>query len=197
MSPFMKSLVGTAAVGALALTSATPALARPSHNGGISAGEVIAGALVIGGIAAIAAADSDNDRDNYAYGRAGYRDDRRNYGYDNGYDNEFGNGNPRRAVEQCVRAAERGAARYGRGNADVTDIRSVRDTRYGYSVKGRIAVNGMGHAWRNGDRAYGNGWNGDYRGWNNGLRGYDSGSFECKVSRGRVVDLDFKGIRGL
>ena len=29
------------------------------------------------------------------------------------------------------------------------------------------------------------------------LRGYDSGSFKCKIEQGRVVDMDFDGIRGL
>ena len=29
------------------------------------------------------------------------------------------------------------------------------------------------------------------------MRGYDSGWFRCKVANGRVVDLDFGGIRGL
>ena len=29
------------------------------------------------------------------------------------------------------------------------------------------------------------------------MRGYDSGSFKCKIERGRVVDLDIDGIRGL
>ena len=34
-------------------------------------------------------------------------------------------------------------------------------------------------------------------GWNQNLRGYDAGSFKCKFERGRVVDIDFDGIRGL
>ena len=114
--------------------------------------------------------------------------------YRDGY---YGRGNPRQAIEQCVRTAERNAARYSYGRADVTDVREVRNTRWGYEVRGRIAVNTRGRDWRDGDRYYGNGWGGDYRGWNNSLRGYDSGSFKCKFERGRVVDLDYSGIRGL
>lgn len=186
-----KALVGTVAAGAMAVSAAAPAQAR----GGIDAGEVIAGALVIGGIAAIASAASDND--SYAYQRAGYdgRYDTNRYGY-NG--RGWGRTNPRQAVSQCVAAAERTANRrsWG-GRADVTDIRSVRTTRYGAEVRGRIAVNQMGRGWRNGDGYYGRGWGGDYRGWNSGLRGYDAGRFECRFERGRVVDLDFDGIRGL
>ena len=104
---------------------------------------------------------------------------------------------PRSAIEQCVYAAERNASRYSYGRADVTDIRQVKDTRYGFEVKGRIAVNGKGRSWNRGDSNYGQGWCGDFRGWNSSMRGYDSGSFKCKFERGRIVDLDFSGIRGL
>ena len=189
--------IATIAAGAMALSSATPAFAEHRDHDGISAGDVIAGALIIGGIAAVASAASNNnryDRD-YRYDRAGYD---RGYGYDrgNGYRDTYdARGNPRRAVEQCVYAAERNAARYGR--ADVTDIRQVRETRYGYEVRGRIAVNSSGRDWRSGDGNYGRGWGGDYRGWNNNLRGYDSGTFTCRVDRDRIVDLDYNGLRGL
>ena len=193
MKTMTKGLVATAAAGAMAVSSAAPAFARDGgHNGGISAGDVVAGALVIGGIAAVAASAGNQN-----YSRAGYSYDR---GDDNarwGGRDRFDNGNPRRAIEQCVMAAERGAARYSRGRADVTDVRDIRETRWGYEVRGRIAVNGMGRDWRRGDGDYGRGWNGDYRGWNSAMRGYDSGSFSCKVERGRIVDLDYSGIRGL
>lgn len=192
MKTFTKALVGTVAAGAMAVSAAAPAFARDRHDGGIDAGDIIAGALVIGGIAAVAAAASDND-DGYRYGRD-YRYDRAGYG---GYDGRYRKGSARRAAEQCVVAAERNAARSSYGRADVTDIRNVRETRYGYEVRGRIAVNGMGRDWRDGDRNYGRGWNDDYRGWNRSLRGYDSGSFTCRYEGGRVVDLDYSGLRGL
>ncbi len=198
-----KGMLATVAAGAMVAGSATPALAdaRGYHDrDGISAGDVIAGALVIGGIAAVASA-AHNDRD-YRYDRAGYGDFGRG-GYDRGYGGYGGydrdaywRGNPRQAVQQCVFAAERQASRYSYGRADVTDIREVRDTRYGYEVRGRIAVNSMGRGWRHGDGDYGRGWGGDYRGWNSGLRGYDSGSFRCRIEQGRVVDMDIDGIRG-
>jgi hypothetical protein len=204
MKTLSKALVGSIAAGAMAISSATPAAARDHRdNDGISAGDVIAGALIIGGIAAVASAASNNDRDgryrdsDYRYDRAGYGD---GYGNDRGHGyggSRWGGGSPRRAVEQCVYAAERAASRSSYGRADVTDIRSVRDTRNGFVVRGRIAVNSRGHNWRRGDSNYGQGWGGDYRGWNDGLRGYDSGSFTCDFERGRVVDLDFSGIRGL
>lgn len=196
MKTLSKALVGTIAAGAMAASSATPAFAEHRDRDGISAGDVIAGALIIGGIAAVASAASKGNRDyDYRYDRAGYGDRYDNgYGYDRGYG---WRGSPRRAVEQCVFAAERSASRYSYGRADVTDIRSVRDTRYGWEIRGRLAVNSLGRDWRHGDGRYGRGWGGDYRGWNDGLRGYDSGSFKCRIERGRVVDLDFSGIRGL
>lgn len=204
MKTFSKALVGTVAAAAVAVSSAAPAMAR-DNRGGIDAGDVIAGALVIGGIAAIAAAASNNndrdDFDRFGYGRDDWRgrdgwDDRR-WGNGNNWGNNWGQVSPRVAVEQCVRAAERNAGRVSWGRADVTDIRNVRNTRNGYEVRGRIAVNTHGRDWRNGDPRYGRGWNNDYRGWNNGLRGYDSGSFKCRFERGRIVDLDYSGIRGL
>lgn len=190
MKTFTKALVGTVAAGAMAVSAAAPAAARDRdrHDNGIGAGEIIAGALVIGGIAAIASAAGNNNRDR------DYRDGR-GYGYDR---SGYGRDNPRQAIEQCVNAAERTANRrsWG-GRADVTDIRSVRETRDGYEVRGRIAVNTRGRDWNRNDGNYGRGWNNDYRGWNNNLRGYDSGTFTCKTDRGQVSKLKISGIRGL
>jgi hypothetical protein len=167
-----RGTIATVAAGAVALASATPAMARDRHDG-LSAGEVIAGALVLGGIAAVASAAS---RDNYRY--ADYR-----------YRGRLGD--PRSAVEQCVYAAERSAGRYSfGGRAKVTDIRDVDARRDGYRVKGRIAVNARNANWRRG-------WGNDFRGWNSRYNGYDAGRFTCDVRYGRVVDLDFNGIRGL
>lgn len=191
---FAKGAIATVAAGAMAVTSASPAFAQPRDrdrhdDDGISAGEIIAGALVIGGIAAVASAAARDSR--------GY--DRYDRGYDR-YDSAYYNrsGSPRSAVEQCVRATERNASRYSwRGNAKVTDIREIDRKRDGYTVKGRIAVNAMGRDWRRGDARYGRGWDNDYRGWNDRYAGYDSGRFTCRVRYGRVVDIDYSGIRGL
>ncbi|HMO68198.1 MAG TPA: hypothetical protein PKE25_05975 [Novosphingobium sp.] len=185
MNTFAKALAGTVAAGAMVVSSASPAFARNHRGNGISTGDVIAGAVVLGGIALLASAASSNDRP-YGYDRAGYRD----------RDN-WGRMNPRSAVEQCVRTAERDASRASYGRAKVTDIRNVRETRRGFEVTGRIAVNTMGRNWRAGDGNYGRGWDNDHRGWNSSLRGYDSGRFTCKIEHGRVVDLKYSGIRGL
>lgn len=76
-----------------------------------------------------------------------------------------------RAVNQCVRAAENEARRFGRF-AQVTDVRDIDRTRYGLRVQGRIAVD------------YGRG----YRG------GSDRGRFTCFVDRGRVSDVRLSGL---
>jgi hypothetical protein len=198
-----KGAIATVAAGAMAVSSASPAFAEHRDRDGISAGDVIAGALVIGGIAVIASAASKNNRDydsrdgDYRYDRAGYGSYDNNGGYGRYDRDEYRRGNARQAIEQCVRTAERQASRYSYGRADVTDVRDIRETRWGYEVRGRIAVNGSGRDWRHGDNDYGRGWGGDYRGWNSSMRGYDSGSFKCRFERGRIVDLDFSGIRGL
>ncbi len=214
MKTVSKALLGTIAAGAMVASSATPAYAdhRDNNRDGISVGDIIAGALIIGGIAVVASAANNNrDGRNYRDGRDyrnnnnnndGYRYDRAGYGNNgNGYDNNGYDrdaqwrGNPRQAVEQCVYAAERYAASRG-VRADVTDIREVKDTRYGFQIKGRIAVQDNQRRWRNGDSNYGQGWGGDYRGSNNYNRGYDSGSFKCKFERGQITDLDIDGVRG-
>lgn len=177
-----KALIGTVAAGAMAV-SATPAMAGDrDRDGGISAGEVIAGAVILGGIAAIASAAS-KDRDRYRY-RDNYRYRDQRYRYNNSWRTR---GTPRNAVQRCVNAAEREARRYGYRFANVTDIRDVDDTRYGWKVKGRIVVDGQ--------RGYG------YRGYNHRYRqserGYDKGKFTCRIDRGRGAYVDFSGIRGL
>ena len=209
MKTVSKALLGTIAAGAMVAASVTPALANDRNRNGVSVGDIVAGALIIGGIAAVASAASRNNgkyRDNRGY------DD--GYGYNRGYENNggyygnnggnYGNNydrdaqwrsNPRQAVEQCVAAAERYAGSRGL-RADVTDIREVKDTRYGFQVKGRIAVQGNNRGWSRGDSNYGQGWGGDYRGYNDRVRGYDSGSFKCKYERGQITDLDIDGVHG-
>lgn len=175
MTKFNKILGGVAAVAAVtAATVSTPAVAR-DRDDGIGAGEIIAGALVIGGIAAIAAAASDND-DGYRNRRYDDRYYRGNNNYYNrrGYNaNGYRNGS-RDAINQCVHATERRTS-YRNGRANVTNIRDIDRTRRGYKIKGRLAVE-------------------EYRG-RYGQRGYDQGSFTCRVEYGRVTDIDIRGIR--
>ncbi|SHN60752.1 hypothetical protein [Erythrobacter sanguineus] len=127
-----RTTLGTFAAGALAFASATPAMADDRRDrGGIGAGEIIAGTVVIGGIAALAGA-FDGDRGRWDRGdRRGWRGD--------GF-----RGGSRGAVQRCVRAAENQARRFGGYRfADVTDIRDVDRTRSGFRIRGRIQVEGQ------------------------------------------------------
>lgn len=174
MKPISKALVGTVAAGAMAMTSASPAMAQyRDRDDGIDVGDVIAGAAIIGGIAAIAGAfdgDDDRYRDSYNYNRGGY------------YNGNRGYGDPRAAIERCVAAAESNAQRYGYRSANVTQIRDIDNNRDNIRVKGRIEVGGS--------YGYGYGYNRN--------RGYDDGNFTCRVDySGRVYDLDYSGISGL
>lgn len=185
MKTLTKSLLGAGAAAAALVSVAAPAQAqryeRHRDRDGISAGEIIAGAVVIGGLAAIL---SDNDR----YDRYDDRYDRR--GYDN-YNVRYGGS--RSAINQCVNQVEGWANRYSR--SDVTQIRDIDRTRYGYVVKGNLVVQ---DGWRGrdqydrGDRYDRDDRYGDNRyGYN---RGYDRGRFTCYVERGRVVDIDYNGL---
>lgn len=175
MKTISKAMIGTVAAGAMALASATPAMAQDRYRDrgdGIDAGDIIAGALIIGGIAAVAGSIG-NDRYRGTYGEPYY-----NGRYDNRYGSSYNQYGSRQAVEQCVRAAQRGA--YG---GRVTDIRDIDRNRYGYRVKGTLIANERGGGW---DRDY------NYR---YGGRNYDQGRFTCDVQYGRVVNLDYSGLR--
>lgn len=181
MKILTKSLLSAGAAAAALVSAAAPAQARDHRdNDGISAGEVIAGAVILGGLAAVIASADDNrgyndgryyDRNDDRYGdRYGDRYDR-GYGYNNRY------GGSRSAVSQCVNAVENWGNRYSR--SDVTRIYDIDRTRYGYRVQGNVVVK---DGWRG--RGYGNHYN----------RGYDQGRFTCYVERGRVVDVDYRGL---
>ena len=172
-----KAAIGAATAGAM-LVSAAPAAARDRYDrDGISAGEVIAGAVVLGGLAAILSSNNDRDRYDDRYGRYDDRNSRGRYDndprYGYGYDyNRYGDS--RGAVSQCVSAVERGTSRYGR--TDVTQVTSIDRKRDGYRVKGRVVVrDGYGGRWGRGGS-------------------YDKGKFSCDVRYGRVVDVDYSGL---
>lgn len=173
MKIFSKAMMMTA--GAAMLVATAPADARYRHgHDGIDAGDVIAGALIIGGIAAIASAGTNGNR----YGR-GYGYDRRSYGDDYGsYRRGYGS---RQSVDQCVHAAKREAGRYGW--ARVTDISSIERVRGGYEVRGRLVVETRGRGY---DRGYYHNRYGD---------NYDKGRFSCVTRYGTVDDLRLSGLR--
>lgn len=184
-----------AAIGSLLaasmLATAVPAAAqyrdRHRDHDGISAGEVIAGAVIIGGLAAVLSGNSRDRHGRYDgdYYRGGNWDyDWRRYG------------GSRRAIEQCVSAVER----RGRGGDDIdvrriTDVQRIRD---GYRVQGRVAVDYRGgryDRWDRDDRwERGGRWDRDDRNGYGRQRYDDRGRFSCTVRYGRVRDVDFRGI---
>ncbi len=173
MTIIAKSMLGAAAATALAV--AAPAQAR-DHDNGIDAGDVIAGALIIGGIAAIASAASDGD-DRY--------DRRYDPRYGDRYDRGYANQSPRSAIQQCSAAAQREASRYGR--AQVTEITDIDRERRGFEIEGRIAVDESRYGYRGG---YGRNARYDRRGYSD----YELGRFSCRIRYGRIDRLRVRGL---
>jgi hypothetical protein len=160
--------LGAVAATALTAASVTPAMARDHRDrDGIGAGEIIAGAVVIGGIAALAGAFDGDRGDRWDRGDRSDRGER--WGRGGGW-----NLSPRAAVDRCVRAAENQARRGGYRFADVIDVRDVDRTRDGFRVRGRIDVGG---------------------GWDR--RGNDRGSFTCRVDGRGAPFVNYNNIRGL
>jgi len=181
MNNLKKAFIGSSVGAAMLVSAAAPAQAqvyRDRDRGGPSAGEVIAGVAILGGIAAVIAAASSNNNDRYdRYPNSnGYPTGR----YDDGYyrgSAQYNNG--QQAIQQCVQAAQYEGRRYG-SNVRVTEVRDVDRIRSGVRVRGNLEVNEYD---RRGNR-YGN----RYR--NN----YDRGSFTCTIQRGRVTDVNIRGI---
>tara|TARA_R110000824_G_scaffold127250_1_gene287266 strand:+ start:4190 stop:4819 length:630 start_codon:yes stop_codon:yes gene_type:complete len=109
------------------------------HRDRIDGGDILAGILVIGGIAAIASAASKNSRDR-RYEDRDYRsenqryDDRRSDSRDDSrYDR--GNGDMESAINACSNAAEQQAGR----DARVSAIESVARDGDGWRVEGELS----------------------------------------------------------
>ena len=190
MKNLKKAFFGSAVGAAVLVSAAAPANAqyyRDRDRGGVSAGEVIAGVAILGGLAAVIAAASDNDdRYDRRYNDPRYRTNGYPTGgyYNDGYNNGYYRGSSRynqgqQVIQQCIQAAQYEGRRYG-SDVRVTQIDDVDRIRRGVRVRGDIVVNEY-------DRR-GNRWGNRYR--NN----YDRGSFTCTVQRGRVVDVNIRGI---
>lgn len=148
----IRKLTVTMVAGALLATSAAPALARDhggwNHGGwgngwgggwggghrrwrhrgdGIDAGDVILGAIIIGGIAAVASAASKANRDRLP----------RDGDWGGGWSRDEGTEDA--AVDACARAAEREGGRYGQ-DARVEDITSVARQDGGWRVHGVVSA---------------------------------------------------------
>ena len=198
MKMLSKGLLGAAVAAAALVSTAAPAEAqyRYRDRDGISAGEVIAGAVILGGLAAVLSAGTN------ARYQDGYDDDYSNNSYS--YNNS--NGSSRAAINQCITRVENQNGGYSRSN--VTQIRGIERTRYGYRVQG--VVNEQDGSRYNDRYDQGDRYGQNYRyEQNNGYdqrdpydrspygnaynRGSNGGQFTCYVERGRVVDIDYDG----
>lgn len=179
MSKLTKKMIGAGAAAAALVSMSAPAQARDAHykKDKVSAGEVIAGVAILGGIAAVLASNGKKDRyDDRYYDR----NDRRYDGYGHNRNRKY---SKRAAINKCIRNVERRSSRYNRSK--VTDVAQVKRTRYGYKVKGKLVVR---------DRYNNRGRDSRHIGYNGYDRGYDKGRFTCYVENGRVVDVRYKGL---
>lgn len=193
-----KSLLGAGAAAVALVSSAAPAEAqyRYRDRDGISAGEVIAGAVILGGLAAVLSAGKN----------ARYQDGYDPGDYNNRYSYNINSGSSRAAINQCINQLENQTGGYDRSN--VTQIRSIERTRNGYRVMGTLEgqnSSGGNDRYDQGERYdqnsqyyQGNRYDQDdrYDRSDNGNpynRNYEGGQFTCNVERGRVVDIDYNG----
>ena len=193
-----KSLLSAATAAAALVGTAAPAEAqyRYRDRDGIGAGEVIAGAVILGGLAAVLSAGK-NGRYQDGYDRGDYN---------NGYTYNTNNGSSRAAINQCINQVENQTGGYNRSN--VTQIRSIERTRYSYRVLGTLEGQndsrgydryGQRNQYDQNDRYYqGSRYDRDDRYDRNGYgnaynRDDGDGQFTCYVERGRVVDIDYNG----
>jgi hypothetical protein len=158
MTMFRSRTAATLAAAAALSLTATPAMARGwHHHDGIDGGDVVAGLLIFGGIAAIAAAASKSHKDRQARADDRYRDDSdgdyrsqdyrevppQRYDDDRSYDDSYrpsGNrpGSDWRsgmsvdgAVDVCVGEVER-------GSRSIDSVESVNREADGWRVTGRV-----------------------------------------------------------
>jgi len=154
----------TAAMATVSLAAPAEARDRYGRRDNVDVGDIITGAVVIGGV--IAAADAIGNVGRGGYGGYG------GYGYD-----RYGRGGERGAVQACAYQAER----YGRGRVQITDVQ--RHGGNSYRVRGVIAG-----GYDQYDRGYDRSRDRDY-----GRYDYDRGdrdAFTCSArSNGRVTDF--------
>jgi hypothetical protein len=139
-------LAAASALAAAFSLAATPAMGRGYHHhwhrwhrDRVDAGDVIAGAVILGGIAAIASAAGKRDREDRAAVPPPLPDDRQGYAYDGAVRNVGLD----RAADLCADAVERGPNR-------VESVDAVTRDRDGWAVAGALE-NGAGFSCRIGN----------------------------------------------
>lgn len=171
MRHLTRLILGSLAAATLVIGMAAPAAARDNHrryhHRGSGFGNFLAGALVVGTIAAIASSSSKRDR-------AAERSDLppppppQAFGLDEQDDN---------GLNACAATAEREAQRYTRDNARVVEIRAVDNSGRNTRFTGRVEVADDGHS---GGRP---GFDGERR---------ESARFTCTAEYGQVNGFIFE-----
>lgn len=195
MTMLSKGLLGAAVAAVAIVSTAAPSEAqyRYRDRDGISAGEVNAGAVILGGLAAVLSAGKN----------ARYQDS-----YEDGYSNDGYNNSSssRAAINQCVDRVENQNG--GFSSSNVTQIRSIERTRSGYRIQG--VLDGRDGSRYNDRYDQGERYGQNYRyDQNNGYdqrdpydrseygnaynRGSNGSQFTCYVERGRVVNIAYDG----
>ena len=169
---FANTIAASTAAGAMAV-SAVPAHANGHHKDRLSKGEVIAGAVILGGLAAVLASKKNKHHNDVRYDNGYNYDYRSKESKHNRFKRHragFNRNGSRYAINQCVQQTEQKASYLG--YADVTNIRDIKRTRYGYRIKGNILVTK-----------------------GNGYKKYsDHGRFTCYVDSGKVSEVKFRGL---
>ncbi|WEK47399.1 MAG: hypothetical protein P0Y56_03685 [Candidatus Andeanibacterium colombiense] len=139
MARMFSRLAAAAACAAALSLAASPAMARPwhgryYHHHGVSGGDVLAGALILGGIAAVASAANRGSND------GDYRDYRASdpapYNRSSSYSGVTGGGIDN-AVNMCVTEVERGRDR-------VSAVDNAARTPDGWKISGQLSGPGAG-----------------------------------------------------
>lgn len=151
MNRFTRTGAALASAAALSL-AATPALARDwgwgghrHRDRGIDAGDVFAGVLILGGIAAIASAASKSKKEREQRREEDYRypDDQRDRDYDRngdrGYDGRGDDSRPDWRESRGINdAIDRCASEVERGDRRIESVESVNREGEGWRVAGRM-----------------------------------------------------------
>jgi hypothetical protein len=141
MARLFTRIAATAACAAALSLAASPAMARGwhggyrHHRGGVDGGDILAGVLILGGIAAVASAASNNNRDNgdYRYRESyPYPDNRPEYRGSSSYSGAgYSSGTIDSAVNACVGEVERGQDR-------VAAVDNASRTTDGWRISGQL-----------------------------------------------------------
>ncbi|MBO9603244.1 MAG: hypothetical protein J7496_12140 [Novosphingobium sp.] len=141
-------VAGFAACAAALSLAASPAMARGwygphyrYHHDHVSGGDILAGVLILGGIAAVASAASNSHRSDSDYR---YSDPEPVYRPGAGYSGSYTGGGIDNAVDMCVNEVERGQER-------VSAVDNAARTTDGWKISGQLSAGSGFSCWIDND----------------------------------------------